>query len=170
MRTVLFLDFDGVLHPALPYFDETHPDSPHFQDLPALEAVLRAHPHVVVVIASTWRLTRTLATMQAQFSPDLRERVIDVTPRVADTHATGARQREIELWLDAHGGRDQPWVAVDDMRSYFNPGACLVEAHDGFRAREAALLTEALADPMAFAARYPVVPDPYALIVGAPVR
>lgn len=44
-----FLDFDGVLHPAL---DATEPD---FCRLPLPKSVLRPAPHGRAVISSTWR-------------------------------------------------------------------------------------------------------------------
>ncbi len=40
-----------------------------------------------------------------------------------------------------------------------NPGAAVVVCHDKFGDRESALLKEAVADPQAFAQRYPVPAD-----------
>ena len=42
----LFLDFDGVLHRG---------NSGTLVLLPKLEALLRKHPQIVIVISSTWR-------------------------------------------------------------------------------------------------------------------
>ncbi|MFZ3000646.1 MAG: HAD domain-containing protein [Undibacterium umbellatum] len=47
---ILFLDFDGVLHPE-PCYDKTQ----LFSCLPRLEAILRDFPTVQIVISSTWR-------------------------------------------------------------------------------------------------------------------
>lgn len=47
---ILFLDFDGVLHP-----EHCH-ESKHFCCLPVLEDALRQAPEWQVVISSTWRL------------------------------------------------------------------------------------------------------------------
>jgi hypothetical protein len=93
---LLFLDFDGVLHPAI---------STDAIDLfcrrPLLEDVLRSCPQVDVVISSTWRETRTLDQLQSLFSADIQPRIIAVTPRWRDVqnHAdmgTYVRQAEIE--------------------------------------------------------------------------
>lgn len=51
---ILFLDFDGVLHP------EHCLESKHFCLLPVLEKVVRQVPEVGLVIASTWRLQVSL--------------------------------------------------------------------------------------------------------------
>ncbi|WCT24267.1 HAD domain-containing protein [Acidovorax temperans] len=52
---ILFLDFDGVLHP-----EHCH-ESKHFCCLPVLEDALRQAPEWQVVISSTWRLQKSLA-------------------------------------------------------------------------------------------------------------
>ena len=45
---ILFLDFDGVLHP-----EHCH-ESKHFCCLPVLESALRQVPEFELVITSTW--------------------------------------------------------------------------------------------------------------------
>ena len=47
---ILFLDFDGVLHP-----EPCDEDGEPFCNLPALEAILRDFPAVEIVISSMWR-------------------------------------------------------------------------------------------------------------------
>jgi len=160
---VLALDFDGVLHPALPYFDEQG-SNPHFQDLPALEAALEPFPQVGLLISSSWRRRRSRQDLLKAFSPALRQRVLDVTPELPNTHAAGVRQREVETWM-ADFAPHARWVALDDVAECYLPGACVVVTGDGFGPREAALLTQALTDPVAFARAHPVVHDPRAMIV-----
>lgn len=109
---LIFLDFDGVLHPCtagtLVYIDR-------------FEAFLRKHPSLHVVIASTWRLDHSWADLQAFFSPDLRGRLLGVTPE--DSSAYGpAREREINSWRQANRCTALPWVALDDDASLFTPG------------------------------------------------
>ena len=79
MSCILFLNFDGVTHPDPCLKDE------YFRQLPLIEDVLREHADVNVVISSSWRYDYRLPELQAWFSPDLRSRVIDVTPSVART-------------------------------------------------------------------------------------
>ena len=45
---ILFLDFDGVLHP-------NSDDSEHFSCAPLLWELLRRHPDVRVVLSTGWR-------------------------------------------------------------------------------------------------------------------
>lgn len=50
---ILFLDFDGVLHPE--YDGQATPADVVFCHLPRFEAVMRDHPEVEIVISSMWR-------------------------------------------------------------------------------------------------------------------
>lgn len=113
---IIFLDFDGVLHPD--GFRYPVEDFRYFSRLPKLEALLRLHPHVSIVISSLWRLRMELSLLREVFSPDIRDRVIDTTPlplRFDDAiFILDFREREIVRWLEANGGLDQPWVALDD--------------------------------------------------------
>lgn len=113
---ILFLDFDGVLHPE--GFRYPVRDFRYFPLLPRLENLLRLHRHVRIVISSLWRLRMELSQLREVFSPDIRDRVIDMTPlplRFDDAiYTLDFREREIVRWLEANGGVDQPWVALDD--------------------------------------------------------
>ena len=65
---ILFLDFDGVLHPE--YSDRAVPDEIAFCHLPRFEAVLRDFPNVEIVISSTWRYHLPLDALRERFSAD----------------------------------------------------------------------------------------------------
>ena len=58
---ILFLDFDGVLHPD-PCFEEAR----LFENAPRLSAALAPYPEVAVVLSTSWRTQRTLAQLVAQ--------------------------------------------------------------------------------------------------------
>lgn len=114
---LIFLDFDGVLHPR-------SPGKNLFCNLPRLEAVLREFDFVEVVITSTWREDMSREQLRELFSPDLRFRIIDVTPVVeiefpAGPH--GTREQEIRLYLEQSGDKDRPWLALDDEYLLFHP-------------------------------------------------
>lgn len=80
---VLFLDFDGVLHPALDE-DEVLPPGlvpcTHFGWLPHLEQLLRPHPDVRVVVHSSWRYTHNAEELALLLGP-LGKRFVGATPR-----------------------------------------------------------------------------------------
>ncbi len=119
--TYLFLDFDGVTHPW--------GEAEDFRCLPLLEAVLREHPEVRIVISADWRMLFSLSELVAHFSEDLRSRIVGTTPHLVpqrghDLH--GLREREAMLWLAQH----EPdltavsWCAIDDA-----PGNWLSRSH-----------------------------------------
>lgn len=112
MKKLLFLDFDGVLHPdgvAL------------FSRLALLEEYLLKMPGVDIVVSSTWRETDSLERLQGYFSEAIRDRVVGVTPSLEDGYDCGGRQREIHAFLESAGlnSENASWVALDDMAMFF---------------------------------------------------
>ena len=125
-KRVLFLDFDGVLHP-----EGSEVDLP-FCRLPLLEAWLRRRTNVDVVVSSSWREAHPLHELRGFFAEDLRTRIVDVTPQLrrdewpqVDLHAPGeaVHQRHIEVlrWL-AGVGEPRSWAALDDQADLYRPG------------------------------------------------
>lgn len=105
------LDFDGVLHPCL---------AGTFIYLPDFEAWLRTHPNVGVVLATTWREQYPLEELLKLFSPDIRVRIVGVTPVLAE--GPGSRYAEILQFMRAIGFTG-PWAALDDDATLF-PDFC----------------------------------------------
>jgi hypothetical protein len=105
---ILFLDFDGVLHPEPYKKDEL------FCNLFNFETLLRAYPHIDVVISSSWRVTQDIASLRSYFAEDLRHRIIDKTP------CCSTRERECEEWLQRHQRQDEVWLAIDDWPYHFD--------------------------------------------------
>lgn len=139
---ILFLDFDGVLHP------EPAPTRHYLCRMPLLEEILMDYPKVEIVISSAWRLDWTeesmqIAGMKEHFSLLLRDRVVGVTP---DHRQTSARQapegladylREWECmdWLRMHRPAGTPYLMLDDRPWLFrpnNPHLMVVDCDDGF--------------------------------------
>lgn len=115
---VLFLDFDGVLHP----YGDCSQAGGLFRSLPLLEALLREFPGVRIVISSSWR-TDGLPSLKKHFSEDIAARIVGVTAatrRDADGCAPAEREQEIIAWLEANGGIHQAWVALDDADWQFS--------------------------------------------------
>ena len=110
----LFIDIDGVLHPA-PEPGRLGPSDRflqvgHFGWLPELVQLLRPHPDVAVVVHSSWRLSYSDDEVREMLL-ELGERVIEVTPRCA------GRYESILAWLDDHPV--ESYRIVDDDASEF---------------------------------------------------
>lgn len=120
---ILFLDFDGVLHPV------GSTEKMYFSKLHILEQFLREEALCWrVVISSSWREYYSWQYLLQIFSEDLRKRFIGITPADDNRmlHTTWGAQarlypREIQIrhflaqrCLDA-----EEWVALDDKREWF---------------------------------------------------
>jgi hypothetical protein len=117
---ILFLDFDGVLHPE--YDGEPTPVDRVFCHLPRFEAVMREFPSVEIVISSTWRHQFTLDELRARFSRDIAARIIGATPEtdpIDGQYLPARREGEILEWLAATGRENVPWLALDDAAWQF---------------------------------------------------
>lgn len=135
-RMYIFLDVDGVLHPAtwqVPGLTPeqmqamTHeeiafaaalggmravPEGELFSRLPLLEQTLRPNlTDLEIVITSSWRHdTDAYGALLAAFSSDVRARVAGPTPHF------GKRPWEIKAWLDQqHNPEALPIVIDDDL-------------------------------------------------------
>ncbi len=104
---LLFLDFDGVLHPVL------GPREMHVCRLSVLESVLRQAPQVRIVISSTWRLFFGMSELRAVVSADIAARIVGATPPPDDE----PRHAEIMRYLKQHATHATEWVAVDGYRT-----------------------------------------------------
>ena len=117
---ILFLDFDGVLHPE----GEGHlpSDSREFCFLPRLEKLLRQFSDVNVVISSAWRVRVSYEALVAPFAEDIRSRIIGVTPTryTGRAHSYAHRESEILAWLEQNCASGQQWVALDDAEWQFD--------------------------------------------------
>ncbi|MHB8165307.1 MAG: HAD domain-containing protein [Sulfuricella sp.] len=117
---IIFLDFDGVLHPE--YDGEPTPADRVFCHLPRFEAVMRDFPLVEIVISSMWRHQFTLDQLRARFSPDIAARIIGATSetdRIDGQYLPARREGEILEWLAATGRKNAPWIALDDAAWQF---------------------------------------------------
>ena len=115
MKKIVFLDFDGVLHPD---------GVATFSNLSLLEEYLHKIPSAEIVITSTWRENHSLNELRGFFSESLRGRIIGVTPSLEDGYDSGGRQLEIESFLESAGLTidNSSWVAIDDMLHFFKEG------------------------------------------------
>jgi hypothetical protein len=104
-RKVIFLDFDGVLHPG---FDNT------FSRLSKFERLLRTMPEIDVVISSSWREGRSFEELRNIFNCNLRHRIIGITPSFSSSN----RQSEIEHYCQEHNIAS--YLILDDSEELFS--------------------------------------------------
>jgi hypothetical protein len=135
---ILFLDFDGVMHPAN--------QSDLFCREEHLARVLHDFSSVEIVISSSWRETHALKNMQTFFLTELQNRIVGVTPVIEIRESAdlpGVRLREIIQYLGDTGNQHRRWVALDDSPELFSPSCpelVLCDGNHGFgRVAEQAL-------------------------------
>ena len=118
-RRVLFVDFDGVLHPGPPTYG-IGPSSlfmtvRHFGWLPSLVDVLRPHPDVHVVVHSSWRFEYDEAELREILS-DLGDRVLGATPAT-----DRGRYDSILAWLQTNPEYSSYRILDDDPEEFPSP-------------------------------------------------
>ena len=108
---VLFLDFDGVLHP-------TSHGSVLFSQMNLLEDAIGSES-CQIVISSSWRFHLELPKLRDYFSQKIRAQIVGATgePYIGSY----ARFHEINAYVSTHGITD--WVALDDAYWEF-PKSC----------------------------------------------
>lgn len=141
VASVLFLDFDGVTHPEVCTTPEL------FCRLPLIEDVLLRHPHVQIVISSSWREHHSLDELRLHFCHELRERVVGCTPLARQDPCEPAmryvREMECTSWLQVHRPAvlaRSGWLALDDVPWMFkpmSPNLMLTHHRTGFVAADA---------------------------------
>jgi hypothetical protein len=118
-KTVLFMDLDGVAHPAdaasaMP--NRTVYGEDLFRWLEPLMQLLAEFPKVEVVLHSSWRhVYRDEASLRADLPRALEARVVGVTPV-----EIGDRQTSIEEYCRREGVTR--FVAIDDTAQQFDEG------------------------------------------------
>lgn len=115
LGVLLFLDFDGVLHPDVFHARE-------FCYLPLLENWLRRHPNVGVVLTTSWREERDFERLCAPFSPDLRSRILACAPVLSEGRADEGRWLEIRQFFEDNALDGMPFLILDDEARLFPEG------------------------------------------------
>jgi hypothetical protein len=174
--TILFLDFDGVLHhenvtlkkcksPSSVHWLKEHEKKylTHtgylvqganlFEHCERLEAALAPFPFVRIVITSTWRIHFHFDDLKRFLSPGLASRVIGVTPAVFSRDGACQRSREIGSYLRVNKIENVVWIAIDDTDYLFcsggdNSQVFLVDGSKGFTDANAVALTDLIAQTM----------------------
>ena len=117
---VIFLDFDGVLHPPKAIAGAKPPLTPTqiragwpqtFQHLPLLAQLLQGHADVGVVVSSSWRLF-----LSEQELAELLHPIKDWYVGALNRRFT-QRDEAIIQWLSEHNVAD--YVVLDDIPRFF---------------------------------------------------
>jgi len=127
---LLFLDFDGVLHPSLCGKEE------YFLRAPLLSEVL-GDCDCGIVISSSWRHHHSVSQLKRFLPPAIADRVVAVT---ADA-VIGRHSRYCEILAYLAGNiAAADWRALDDSRFVYPescPNLILCDAGRGFQEEQA---------------------------------
>lgn len=116
---IIFLDFDGVLHP-----EPCRDPEKLLAELLRVEGILRDFQQAQIVVTSTWRHSRTIKDFRDLFSPLTAMQIVGLTPRWQDLDETVYsyhRQAEVEAWLRTHRAPWDEFVILDDKPWLFSP-------------------------------------------------
>jgi len=120
---VLYLDFDGVLHPEDVWWHpkrgiyvRSPPGHQLFEWMHILEELLSPYPHVAIVLSTSWVRERRFSFAKERLSPALQERVIGATFH----HEFMRREnfcllpRGVQIAQDVARRSPKVWLAIDD--------------------------------------------------------
>jgi hypothetical protein len=119
---VLYLDFDGVLHPENVHMTGRGPRivSPDghrlLEHAGLLEELLSPYPSVAIVLSTSWvRVYRGVYKVARRLPQGLRQRVIGATWHSAmDAELFRAAPRGMQIWADVARRQPEAWLALDD--------------------------------------------------------
>lgn len=137
---ILFLDFDGVLHPV------GCRASNHFRSSHLLSETLRTYANVRIVVSSSWRRYHRISALRRLLGP-LGWRVIGKTAAVPLVSTLPQREAACRLWLHAYAPACA-WIALDDQPALFSLGCrnlYATNAHLGLCVDDCSLLRKELA-------------------------
>ena len=137
---IIFLDFDGVLHPFFPRGDLSDEENKYFSYVKNFEDAIVSildYFDVKIVISSTWRINKPIDELKTNFSEKISNLIIDITPEINDEVLyDGLREMEAKQWL-RQNNTYKNWIALDDHPFLWTTKDNLVICNDGFRKDEA---------------------------------
>lgn len=120
---LLYLDFDGVLHPSEvfhqpgrgPAMAERFAGHKLFEHVEALKELLAPHPSVRLVLSTSWVQEYGVEAAASYLPLELRVRVVGATfDPERDGPAFSSVARGYQITADARRRRVRRWVALDD--------------------------------------------------------
>lgn len=146
--SVIFLDFDGVLHREFCHA------SKHFECEANFEQAI-CGLDLEIVVSSTWRKDRDLDGIKSLLSERISSRIVGQTPKYFELDdvprklALYEREAECAAWMRANRPAYTRWLAVDDrpwLFSPFCPNLFLVDGKRGLDEHSSKLLLEKLSE------------------------
>jgi hypothetical protein len=147
-RSILFLDFDGVLNTDATLARIPHPSFPggHMgleeEQISRLNAILDA-TDAAIVFSTSWRTeysTEKLCEFLEEKGFRHSSRVVGMTPRRFSSN----RGSEIASWLRENCGRGQSFVILDDIPTHMQANQILTSETFGLRETDVAIAIEIL--------------------------
>ncbi|MFG6468408.1 HAD domain-containing protein [Roseateles sp. BYS87W] len=125
---LVFLDFDGVLHP-----NQTTPDQ-RFEHVDVLMDLLDEHPEAELVVSSSWRFHFGWDDLLAEVPSRLAKRLVTATgPALPGRFQRHAEIKNFLGRLEVDGQGVRPWRALDDCAWEFPSNCTELIACDGAR-------------------------------------
>lgn len=142
-RLLVFLDFDGVLHPFASYFSKVGRFTKNY----IIEELLHRHPHIDIVVSSSWATKYSLNELKEKFNPEVRHRFVgSVTDQSHER-----RVESIKHYLASRGEVDTLWIAIDDMEDFSdNDPIVWVDPLSGLNTDSEILLDKIFSSPREF--------------------
>jgi hypothetical protein len=115
---ILFLDFDGVLHPSSVFMNKEGQPALHstndslslFCWSHYLIPILQVNKDLQIVVSSTWALYFGLEGVKARLPASIARRVVDTTASYQTDFEI--RGEQVEQYVKEHG--IERWLALDD--------------------------------------------------------
>ena len=130
-KFIVFLDFDGVLHPtSASEHEKFRPEA--IQTVNRILDELEAN----IVLSTAWRMDFGIE----KFNKWFKDRIIDSTPvHELNFKTEHCRFHEVMDFLKSREWLHVPWVAIDDKRSHFptNSPAYITDAEIGITSKDA---------------------------------
>jgi hypothetical protein len=125
--TILFLDFDGVLHPPEVHNTSDGPEllthGKLFMHARHLEDTLGYHPEVKIVLSTSWVCRMGNEATLSYMPAKLRARVVGTTWRETQqvgTYSFDSQDRMTrfqQIWSYVYSHQIKNWLALDDLHS-----------------------------------------------------